>query len=243
MIFLLFHIRSLLIVEFTGRLDIDGGFTLNEDFQQTALRVADELNLDELDAALICLESQTEFETSGRSLFICSIIRFHQRRKYLLDCLRLTLQLSSDVNQDPELREWLLELVAQVVRPQDALKDETRYVRRCLNSMSGDVKQWLQKLVEKQNSISVLGQGQQGEVEMVIGYQWVSLVKQHESLSIIVLYLVKQNYSSVADLDEVLATLRKADKFDHLLREYICLISNQFSHKLHSLFVECRCVS
>lgn len=219
MICLLFNIRSLLIAEFTGRLDLDGGYTVNEDFQQTALRVADELNLDELDAARICLDSQDEFKTSGQSLFICSIIRFHQRRKYLLDCLRLTLQVSSDVNQDPELRECLLGLIIQVVQPQDNSKDETKYVRRCLASMSGDIKQWLQKLVEKQNSISVLGQGQQAEVEVAIEYQRVSLVKQHESLSIIVLYLVKQDHSSVADLDEVLATLRKADKFDHLLRE------------------------
>jgi nuclear pore complex protein Nup205 len=214
------NIRSLLNRECTGKLDFDETYSVNQEFQQTALQVADDLNLDELDAARLCLESQTDSETSGRSLHLCSILRFHQRRKYFLDSLRLILQLAEDINQDAELQEGLKGVVADIVQAQDASSDSTKYVRRCLTSMT-DIKTWLQKLIDKLNSASVIGKGQQEEFEEATEYQRVSLVGQHESLGVIVPYLIKWNYSSMAEFELVLETLKTADKFDHLLREYI----------------------
>jgi nuclear pore complex protein Nup205 len=80
-----------------------------------------------------------------------------------------------------------------------------------------DIKTWLQKLAEMSNTGSVTGQ--QSEVLETIEYQRVSLVKQHELVGIIVFYLVKQNYTVLADFELVLETLKKVDKFDSLLCE------------------------
>jgi nuclear pore complex protein Nup205 len=183
------------------------------------LQVADELNLDELHAAQLFLDAQHEAEESDRPIITCALMRFHQRRKYLLDCLRLILQLSADVNLEESIRADLQKVVNNLVQPWESLKDSATYVQKCLSSM-GDLKLWLQNLADKLSSASVLGQGQQPELLETIKYQRVSLVKQHESLGIIVLYLVKENHSVVADFELVLATLKRLDKYDNLLREY-----------------------
>jgi nuclear pore complex protein Nup205 len=173
------------------------------------------LDLDELDAARIFLEAQNETDASGRPALTNSIIRFHQRRKCVLDCFRTLIQLSADVNQEDELRADLRAIIAQIVEPGDI---KLRYTQRCLLCM-GDIKPWLQRLAEKLNGASVLGQGQHLEVLETIEYQRVSLVKQHESLGVILLYLAKEGHSVVKDFEQVLETLRKADKYDNLLCE------------------------
>lgn len=180
------------------------------------------MDLDELDAARICLEAQTDSETSGRSLNVCSILCFHQRRKYLLDCLRLILKVADDVDVNfdgnEDLVSGLRSVIAEVVQAEDPSNDSTKYVARCLTSMT-DIKAWLQKLMDRLSSASVIGTGQQPELEEVIEYQRVSLVGQHETLSIIVLYLTKLDYSSVSNFELLLERLRTADKYDHLLRK------------------------
>ena len=201
-----------------GKLDIDGGYSVNEEFQQGAKKLADTLDLDELVAARLLLEAQGESESTGRSLLTCSIVRFHQRRKELLDCIRLVFELAADVDREENERDGLLHLVDQVVKPENAsnASDSLRFVRRCLTSM-GDIKSWLHKLAEISNTGSVTGQ--QSDVMETIEYQRVSLVKQHELLGVIVFYLVKQNYTVLADFELVLETLKKVDKFDSLLCE------------------------
>ncbi|KAH6723827.1 nucleoporin Nup186/Nup192/Nup205 [Leptodontidium sp. MPI-SDFR-AT-0119] len=206
----------------TGKLDVAGDqYTINEDFQQGALQVANELNLDELDAARIFLEVQDETDASGRSALTNSIIRFHQRRKTVLDCLLLILQQSADEDQDEALREDMQAIVARIVQPENG---SARYTQRCLSSMD-DIKSGLQGLADSLSRASLLGQAQQVEAVETIEYQRVSLIKQHESIGVIVLYLVKENHSVEADLDRVLGTLKKADKYDTLLLHYFPALS------------------
>jgi nuclear pore complex protein Nup205 len=204
-----------------GKLEVSGDeYTINDEFKQGALQLADELDIDELDASRIFLEAQAETDASGRPALTNSIIRFHQQRKCVLDCFRLLVQLSADVNQEDELRTDLQAIVAQIVQPRD---NSLRYTQKCLSSM-GDVKSWLQRLAEKLSSASVLGQLQQVEVLETIEYQRVSLVKQHESLGVILLYLVKEGHSVVTDFEQVLEHLRKADKYDSLLCKWVVSI-------------------
>ena len=199
-----------------GKLDLEERYNVNQQFQQATLQVADDLDLDELDAARICLKAQTDSNISGRSLNMCSILRFHQRRKYLLDCLRLMLQLADDIDSSNEVMEAFREVVAEVVQAQGPANDSTKYVARCLTSML-DIKTWLQKLMDNLNGASVRGNERKPELEEVTEYQRVSLVGQHETLSIIVLYLTKMDYSSLSNFELVLERLRVADKYDHLL--------------------------
>ncbi|KAI9052231.1 hypothetical protein LZ554_003588 [Drepanopeziza brunnea f. sp. 'monogermtubi'] len=206
----------------TGKLDVDGDqYTINDDFQQGALQLANDLNLDELDAARIFFEVQDETESSGRSAITNSIVRFHQRRKTLLDCLQLLIQLSADEEQDEALRADLQAIVAQITQPDNG---SARYTQRCLSGME-DIKNGLQALLDSLNRVALMGPEQQAEARETIEYQRVSLVKQHETLGLMMLYLVKENHSVEADFEKILNTLRQADKYDNLLLHYFPALS------------------
>lgn len=131
----------------------------------------------------------------------------------MLDCIQLLLQLSADEEQDEALRADIQAIVTQIAQPENV---SARFAQRCLSGMD-DVKTELQALVDSLNRVALMGPEQQAEATEIIEYQRVSLVKQHESLGIMMLYLVKENYSADADFEKVLSILRKADKYDHLL--------------------------
>ncbi|TVY24924.1 Nucleoporin [Lachnellula hyalina] len=208
----------------TGKLDVDGEqYAINEEFQAASLRLADDLNIDELDAARLFLDSQND--TSGQPAHTAAIIRFHQRRKSLLDCLRTISEISADIEQEDNVRVLLQEFVRRIVSPPGST---SRYVQKCVSSM-GDIKIWLQNLADKVNGASVLGQSQQPDFLETIQFQQTSLVIQHESLGLIVLWLVKLNYSEMADFDLVLDTLKKTDRYDNLLLHYFPVLGAYIS--------------
>jgi nuclear pore complex protein Nup205 len=178
--------------------------------------LADALDLDEKEAARVFFESQDDADILGRSVLESSIIRFHQTRKYLLDCFRLILQQSVDVNIDDNIKEVLQEVVKLVLQTPDNAGNGPKFVRKCFQSMM-DIKSWLQNLTEKLNSASVLGQTERPEFVETIEYQRVSLVQQHESLGVILHYLVKSAFSAATDFEYLLEGLKKVDKNDNIL--------------------------
>ncbi|OWP07075.1 hypothetical protein B2J93_6655 [Marssonina coronariae] len=194
-----------------GKLDIAGDqYMINDDFQQGVLQLSSELNLDELDAAQIFLEVQDESDSSGRSGLTNSI---------------LLLQLSTDEELNEALRGDFQSLVAQIIQPDHGA---ARYAQRCLSSMD-DIKKSLQLVVDGLNRLPLMGPAQQAEAMEIVEYQRVSLVKQHESLGIIMVYLVKENLAVGVDFERVQNTLRKADKYDSLLLHYFPAVSAFFS--------------
>ncbi|TGO21554.1 hypothetical protein BPAE_0213g00080 [Botrytis paeoniae] len=200
-------------------------YKINEDFQQGTFQLADELNLDEIEASQIFFDARDDADATGRSVLSCSIIRFHQRRKLLLDCLRLTLQqiaeLEGNSEQEQELKIFLEHIIKETITPTTATTTNTTrnaptFISKCISAM-GDIRQWLQKISDKVSSASVLGQPSQPELLEIMEYQRHSLIKQHELLGVIILYLVKADRSSVEDFELLLGVLKKADKYDNVL--------------------------
>lgn len=186
-----------------------------------------------MEASEIFFDAQDEADATGRSILSCSIIRFHQRRKLLLDCLRLTLQLEADLKgnseqeqeqeeEQQELKAFLGSIISKFInsedRPITTTSNTPTFVSRCISAM-GDIRQWLQKISDKLSSASVLGQPSQPDLLEIMEYQRHSLIKQHELLGVIILHLVKVNQSLVGDFELLLGVLKKADKYDHLLGE------------------------
>lgn len=205
---------------------------MNEDFQQGTFQLADELNLDEIEAAQIFFDAQDDADATGRSVLSCSIIRFHQRRKLLLDCLRLTLQqiaeLEGNSEQEQELKIFLEHIIKETITPTTATTINTTrnaptFISKCISAM-GDIRQWLQKISDKVSSASVLGQPSQPELLEIMEYQRHSLIKQHELLGVIILYLVKADRSSVEDFELLLGVLKKADKYDNILGKHCSIL-------------------
>jgi len=200
-------------------------FQINQDFQQAAQQVADDLNLDELDAAQICLESETESHNSGRSLYLCAILRFHQRRKYMLDCLYLILLVANDVDRDGPILDGLRGVIDFVVGDDSSTNGSSKYVGKCLADMT-DIREWREKIIEKLAGASRIG-GRNEDLEEAAEYQRTSLTQQHESLAVVILYLVKMGKAAQADFEALLETLRNWGVYDHLMRKSICSVGIQ----------------
>ncbi|KAG8414947.1 hypothetical protein J3458_008838 [Metarhizium acridum] len=208
----------------SGKLSIEEQeFTINEKFQQDALLLSDELDLDEIEAAKCLLESQDDPSVLGRSLLECGIIRFHQQRKYTLDALRLLLELDSTEDDAEESRA--LETIKMFVTArlfQSRPGGCKRYVPCCMAAM-GKIKSWLQRLADKIAAAQALSQvkpDQLSEEVETIEFSRVSLIQQHELLGVVLCRLVENRQADVSDFMDFVSTLKKLDKYDNLLGWY-----------------------
>ncbi len=119
------------------------------------LQLADEIDLDEVEAAKLLLESEDDQVTLGRSLLECGIIRFHQQRKYLLDCMRLCINVA-DEDADPQDQDWQTGLADYAARNifgaaapgEAAAAPDKKFVPRCMAAMQ-DARLWLQKWADR----------------------------------------------------------------------------------------------
>ncbi|KAG6041533.1 hypothetical protein E4U41_003693 [Claviceps citrina] len=209
----------------SGKLSIEGvEFSINEKFQQEALLLSDELEVDELDAAKCLFESQDDPSVLGRSLIECAIIRFHQQRKYVLDILRLLLELDSaeEDNEDSSALEAIKIFVAAKLfksRPGGT----KRYVPKCMAAMSR-VKSWLQKLADKiaaAQALSSVKLGQLVEEMETVEFSRVSLIQQHELLGVVLCRCIAKREADTSDFLDFISILQKVDKYDNLLAHLI----------------------
>ncbi|KAI9758701.1 MAG: hypothetical protein M4579_002876 [Chaenotheca gracillima] len=196
----------------TIRID-DEEFQINEDFKQGVIQLADGLDLDELEAARLFFAVQNDPDAPDRSPVESSVIRFHERRQYLLDCLRMILKKSADLDSEQNDAEFFRKLSTSIM---DHKHDNSqgRFVQKCQNTMAS-IRAWLQSIVERLQNASLLGQTQQDFAE-VMEFQKVSLLKQHESLGAILSYAITISETKPEDFHSFLGTAKAFNKYDDL---------------------------
>lgn len=201
----------------------DEEYDLNKEFQEIALQVADDLDLDEVEAAKLALaaeESEAEF---GRPLRECANLLFHQQREYLLDCMRLLLDLVKEedellADEDNDYLGLLGQFVdnsilrkGQPGQPTPLAKD--RFVPVCMGTM-GQIRVWLQKLIDQKNSAAVLGRLEDWQFQEIADNTHDSLIRQHELLSVILCSAVERHVANKDDFLDFIRVLRSMDKYD-----------------------------
>lgn len=198
-------------------------YTLNEQFQQATYAFADEVDLDETEAARFLLEAQDDVESLGRSLLECGIIRFHQQRKYALDALRLLLEMDRDGeegdDESPNLEPVQIYVFERIFSSGRGPGPEKRLVPRCLAAMQ-TAKAWLQRLGDKIAAAQTLGQngtGPMSEEAETVEFSRISLIQQHELLAVILCRAVEKRQADISDFKEFMSNLRRADKYDNIL--------------------------
>lgn len=195
-------------------------YSINDDFQQGTLQLADALDIDEAEAAVYFMMAQEDAEQLDRPPLISAITRFHERREFLLECLRLVLRESFEIEREGT-QSIMQEAVAQILDIKDGpLRNGSLFARKCLDSMA-DIERWLLLLGEQVQKASVVGQAEDPDVVEAIEFQCSSLGRQHESLAAVLCYLFKGNFTSSEDLRYLLEKMRKVDKFDMVLVHYI----------------------
>lgn len=180
----------------------DVEYSIQPPFRESALRVADELDLDEVEAAKLCVESQLPLEDAGGdSLTLRALLRFHQQRQALLDSLRMVLHLSleGDADGDDTNAEAFAAVAKGVVLGEGGqMAQSSAYWRKCMDGLA-DVEGFLKKVGDYRDKIIMTGQDLSGELgEAVVGQRYL-LTQQHESLAAILSYLIQANYVQPED--------------------------------------------
>lgn len=198
----------------------DVEYAINTDFQQGTLQLADALNLDEVEAAALFMEAQEGAQQLDRTPLIAAIMRFHQRRQFLLECLRLIFQESFDVERE-EIQELMQNTVAHILQTKEGtFRNASLFARKCLASME-DIEKWLALISDQIQKISIVGQAEDADITEAFEHQRASLIQQHESLGATLCYLFKGTFTSSEDLRFLLDRMRKIERVDMLLVHYV----------------------
>ncbi|KAJ5152275.1 hypothetical protein N7492_010570 [Penicillium capsulatum] len=209
----------------SGKITIcDVEYSVNQDFQQGALQVADALGIDELEAAKLFLAAQEDSQVLDRPARITAIMRFHERRHFLLESLRLILRGAADDDEDEEtetqIRAILSEAMSLILDIKGGqLRNASLFARKVLDAMA-DTEKWLSLLNDQAQKVTVVGVEDADNVE-AIEHLSHSLQEQHESLGAILFYLFRSSWLSSEDFRLLVAQLKKLERVDGLLVHYL----------------------
>ena len=223
---LTFFTSGLTLLPLTGDIRLNGEeYSVNDGFKDCAVQLADELDLDEIEAARLLLDVGDDLQDLDGSSTSSAIIHFHERRQFLLESLRLVLKQSTDPESEGDAHENLLQLVVVILEVKDGpARNGSLYAQKCLAGMA-DIESWLRALGDRVQGALTLGRPSNPELEEILQFQQASLGQQHESLSAIVTYLVKANYTGVEDFYKVLGHLPRLDRWNSISLHYVPIIT------------------
>ena len=180
--------------------------------------------MDEIDSAKLLIVAQADTEALDRSLLPSAIIHFHEQRHFLLECLRILLKQSSNLDSEDEIRERAGLLISLILEIKDGpARNGSLFAQKCLREMA-NIEKWMQALSERYQGTLALEQTLTPEFDEIMGFQQLSLGQQHESLGAILHYLVKFNHTAVEDFYKLLEHLPKLDRWNNLAVHYIPVI-------------------
>ena len=229
----------------TGEIQFQGeDYTINDEFKECTLQLADGLDLDEIVSAELLLGSQQDADVLQQPSMASAVVCFHEKRQLLLESLRLILKQSIDPDIEEEYRDVLRQFVSLVLETKDGpARNASLYAQKCLAGMVS-IESWLQALGDRYQGSLVVGQVMGPEKEELLQFQQASLGHQHESLGAVVTHLVKAGHTAVGDFHKVLEHLPKLVKWNSLALHYIppiiALISQHGSPDGTSTFRDAR---
>ena len=205
-------------------------YQINTEFVEDTLKVAEELDIDEIDAARLLLDASGENDPStyDRPLWECGIMRFHRECHFLLDCMRLMIEIATDDEIEENMQDAFGALVEEKVfrvpppgaQPAATQGREDRIVPKCVGAMQA-LRQNMQRLVERMTAKMQLAQARLltkvSDEQEVYEFAMFNMQELHQQLSVILCAAIEKRHAEVVDFKDFLAGLKKADKYDHLL--------------------------
>ena len=212
-----------------GQIKIGGEeYSVNDGFQQVVLQIADSLDIDELEAAKLTLETQNE-SILPPSPIPTVITTFHERRDLLLQSLQIIFQEAVNGNDEEGTQAQFQSLVSDILDVRTGpVSNGSVYTRKCLSTLH-DLEKWQTRIADHLQAASVVGQPQNSDVVALLDVQRLSLHKQHEALGAIVALLFKGSYTISEDLRKLLQVPRRWDKLDVSLIHYLPAFSAAFA--------------
>lgn len=136
--------------------------------------------------------------------------------------MRLCIQIADDDDLDDNLQQFFRTYVDDNIYGASA-PGGSKIISRCMEAMQG-VKSWLQKIADKVTAAGVFHGTDRPPLDDMLEYSRLSLLQQHEVLALITASAIDKRHSKAEDFKNLLKTLQKLDRYDHLLgmRLYQC---------------------
>ncbi|KAK5133322.1 hypothetical protein LTR08_007847 [Meristemomyces frigidus] len=162
----------------------DADYRVNDDFRQAALIVSDELDLDELEAAKLCIDaSPIDVSQIDLTLPYRALLRYHDYRLSVLECFRLVLQQRDNLDDLEEShKDYIKAVLDALVQGPNGQIDGTGVWRKCLAGLT-EVEGALKKLDDHRQTMLMTGQIPQPDMAEAMSAQQLLMIRQHESLA------------------------------------------------------------
>lgn len=211
-------------------------YKVSADFKDAALTVANECDLDEMDAAKLCLLVQQEVDQIDETLPYRAVLRFQTARRTLLDCFRLVLKRSRDANDDDdEICDMMQTVVRLVVRGDESTApQQSAYWRKCVDALT-EIEEFMSKTQSHTQAMLMTGQAAQSVRGEALQVQRMFLAQQHEALAAIMCYLIQTHYVLPEDFRLFLHKSANSDLLSDLLSHFAAVLiagSSQFGSDL-----------
>ena len=212
-----------------GKLSIaDHEFAVNDEFKHISRAIATMLDLDEVEAGRLVIQSQQDMTLAQDSLVMDVVNKFHNRRDLLLQCLLITLKQSLALEPDNEAKRAFETATASVLDTATGVSGNgSVYARKCLTTLE-DIEKFQAKVADALQSRAVLGGPRGGEFYATLEFQRDSLFKQHEALACILAYLFQGDFTNQEDLRKLHAVLPRWKSLDFNLIHYLPAFSVAF---------------
>ena len=202
-------------------------YRVTEDFRQYALQVADELDLDELEAAKLCFECLPAIEEDQTaSLGYRALVEFHKQRCITLDCMRLVLLQSVDVDGDGDSADSTVfqEKVRAITRGENGRPEESSaFWRKCMDGLT-EVEAYLQKIEDHRQTAIQTDQPADGPIADALMAQRILLTQQHESLAVILSCLIHGSHATPQDFCMLLSKAAALEAAPDITLHYIPIL-------------------
>ncbi|KAI9671349.1 MAG: hypothetical protein M1831_004258 [Alyxoria varia] len=202
----------------------DQEFSVNDDFKLQAAQVAEALDVDELDAAALCIDAQQSIESLDRSPLAASVYLYHDRREYVLECLRLCLEkvvLGQEEGEDLPRYIPCTSFLDQVMSSGGKAPNPTsQYWEKCINAMM-EAENSQQHVIQRLHTISMTGQRQSEELATLMNFQLASLKRQHDLLGSVAFWLAKYKEVDFVGLRHITTHLKQIDRYDATVSHYL----------------------
>ena len=196
-------------------------YLINHEFREGAIQVADELDLDELEAAKLYQIVQEESEDLPETLPLRAILRFHRQRETLLDCLRLVFRRSADMDdmEDDSAQEAQAIVEQILVGPNGRPSDRTAYWRKCIDGLT-DLETSVKKTQDHVQAFIMTGRSLNGPEGEMLQAQRIFLTHQHEALASVMTYLIRTNNVFPEDYRAFLSKAASTEMASDIMTHY-----------------------
>ncbi|KAK9459674.1 nucleoporin Nup186/Nup192/Nup205 [Lipomyces oligophaga] len=193
-----------------------GSYKLNTEFVNEACLIADDLNIDEKVAANYLEYGRSSCEKLDRTPMQSGIILFHSRRGYLLESIRLILELAA--NPDNSAFNSLYQKFAKQLVTES-------FVGKAITTMA-DLRNVLHLLQEKETSGHFLGRDLDETFLENIKARREATIWEHEIMSQILSYSCRFVQITSSQINTFLDMTVKLESYDQLLVHYVvCVIT------------------